>query len=334
MTESKSGVLPLHYEADGRSNRSGRGKVCNLSGTWQPANCSFLSFLLFSRSKPGNPAAWGHCFEIFPKKMNKICPPSISPVSSCWIDEVQSAPTVYFMKTIVSLFLGVLLTLPVEAQIKRERKSLLNSDPDVIYLEEIVDPAIKLKVIKSAPVYADKEGNRRLGFLKADQTVELEGMTDKAYKVRGQGTRNGLAGWVAPWAFSHPQEDFVAKLKELYERQIAVNEIIAQQGIAIGMTLDEVAQSRGKPTKTSVRRTAKGESGTWEFIDYAEVKHYLTRIDPVSGQAYRQLSHVTREEKGKSVVEFEDGLVTALEETENRGPGNVRIIVPPLVLGW
>ncbi len=236
------------------------------------------------------------------------------------------------MKAAFTALLGLGLILPVCAETKR--KSLLNSDPEVVYLEEIVDPPIKLRVVKEAPVFSDKDGNHRLGFLKANQTVELEGMTAKVFRVRGQGTHNGIAGWVAPWAFSHPQEDFVAKLKKLFERQIVVTEIIEANGIAIGMTLDEVAQSRGKPTKTSVRRTAEGESGTWEFIDYDEVKHYVNRIDPASGQVYRQLSHVTREEKGKSVVEFENGLVTALEETENSGPGNVRIIVPPLVFNW
>ena len=196
-------------------------------------------------------------------------------------------------------------------------------------------PPIKLKVIKEAPVYSDKEGKIRLGFLKADQTVELEGMTENAYRVRGQGrSNNGIVGWVGPHAFSHPQEDFIAKLKQLYERQILVNKIINDKGIAIGMTLDEVDKSRGKPTKTSVRRTAKGEAGSWEYIDYEEVKHYVTRIDPVSGQAFRQLSHVTREETGKTVVEFEDGLVSALQEDVDNGPGNVQIIIPPLVFGW
>ncbi|MBC7979703.1 MAG: hypothetical protein H7Y36_03970 [Armatimonadetes bacterium] len=217
---------------------------------------------------------------------------------------------------------------------KPDRKSLLNSDPDVIYLEEIVDPPIKLNVVKEGPVFSDKEGKHRLGYLKADQVVILEGMTDKVYRVRGQGTRNGIAGWVAPWAFSHGEEDFVIKLKELYDRQIAVNEIIANGQLAIGMTLDEVSQSRGKPTKTSHRRNSKGDAGTWEFIDYKDIKHYITRIEPVSGQAYRQLSHVTREETGKTTIEFTNNLVTAIEESENNGPGNVRIIVPPLVFRW
>ena len=239
------------------------------------------------------------------------------------------------MKAELIIILSLVFALHLSTEAKSERKSLLNSEPGVIYLEEILEVPIKLKVIKEAPVYSDKEGKIRLGFLKADQTVELEGMTENAYRVRGQGrSNNGIVGWVGPHAFSHPQEDFIAKLKQLYERQILVNKIINDKGIAIGMTLDEVDKSRGKPTKTSVRRTAKGEAGSWEYIDYEEVKHYVTRIDPVSGQAFRQLSHVTREETGKTVVEFEDGLVSALQEDVDNGPGNVQIIIPPLVFGW
>lgn len=238
------------------------------------------------------------------------------------------------MKALFPLLACAALAVQSAAQIKTDRKSLLNSDPEVVYLNEVVDPPIRLRVTKQAPVYSDKEGNVRVGFLKADQSVELEGMTAKVYKVRGQGTRHGISGWVAPWAFSHPQEDFVAKLRQLYDRQIAVNEIIAKEGIAIGMTPVEVEKSRGKPTKTSIRRTAEGEQGSWEYIEYEEVKNYVNRIDPASGQVYRQLASITREEKGKTVVEFMDGLVTALEENENRGPGNVRIIVPPLVFRW
>ena len=238
------------------------------------------------------------------------------------------------MKLLAVCVLCISLAQQAGAQIGNGRKSLLDSDPEVVYLNEIVDPPIKLNVIKEAPVFSDKGGSIRVGFLKANQTVTLEGMTAKVYKVRGEGTHNGVSGWVAPWAFSHPQEDFVAKLKQLYERQIAVNEIIAKQGIAIGMTPSEVGKSRGKPTKTSIRRTAEGEQGSWEFIDYEDVKNYVTRIDPATGQVFRQLASITREEKGKTVVEFKDGLVTALEESENRGQGEVRIIVPPLVFRW
>jgi hypothetical protein len=226
------------------------------------------------------------------------------------------------------------LVLPVCAEKRGERKSLLDSDPNVVYLEQTLKKPIELKVLKEAPVFSDTGGKVRLGTLKADQTVRLEAITDKVYRVRGQGTRDGIAGWVAPWAFTSTDPAFVAHLKQLYDRQIQVQAMIEARKIAVGMTLDEVAQSFGRPTKTSIRKTNKGESGRWEFIEYEEVKHYVTRIDPVTREAYRQLSHVTREEKGRTNVEFENNIVTAIEESEDRQGGNVRIIVPPVVFGW
>jgi superfamily II DNA helicase RecQ len=42
----------------------------------------------------------------------------------------------------------------------------------------------------------------------------------------------------------------------------------------------------------------------------------------------------TKEELNKLVVEFESDVVTAIEETENNEGGVVKIVVPPLVLGW
>jgi hypothetical protein len=236
--------------------------------------------------------------------------------------------------SIFPVICSLILAMPLAGQIKSDRDSGLNSDPDVVYVQDFTDKALKLKVIKSAPVYSDKEGNHRLGYLKTDQLVDLEGFTERAYRVRGQGTKHGIAGWVAPWAFSHSDKEFEEKLKKLYKRQIAIREIIANGEIAIGMTPAEVSQSRGEPTKTSIRLTKKGESGSWEFIDFHDIKHYTTRVDPISGQAYRTFSHTVREEKGKTVVEFEDGLVSAVEESENKGQPQVKIIVPPLIFGW
>ncbi len=227
------------------------------------------------------------------------------------------------------------LILPAVGEIKRrDRKSLLDSEPGVVYLARSFDKPIELKVIKEAPVFSDKEGKHRLGSLKTDQVVQLEAITDKIYRVRGQGTRDGIAGWVAPWAFSSQDPQFVAHLKEFFDRQIQVQALIDAGQVAVGMTLDEVSQARGKPTKTSVRKTEKGQSGRWEYVDYEEIKHYITRIDPVTGQTFRQFSHITQVEKGRTNVEFEDDVVTAIEESEDRQGGTVRIVVPPLFFGW
>ncbi len=238
------------------------------------------------------------------------------------------------MKTAISVIFTFALTLTSHGQIKRDRDSLLESEPGVVYLNQVFTKPVKLNVIEQAQVFSDKDGKHRLGFLKSDQVVELEGMTEKAYRVRGQGTNDGIAGWVSPKAFSHSDKDFVEKLKQVFERQLTVNEIIKNKGIAIGMTVNEVQLSRGKPTKTTMRVTPTGESGSWEYIKYDEIKHYITKVDQTSGQAYRQLSHVTREETGKTTIEFTDGAVSALEEMEDKGPGNLKIIVPPIVFGW
>lgn len=236
---------------------------------------------------------------------------------------------------IIPAFLLAMLPAASQAQQRTERRSLLDNDPTVVYLDRTFKEPVMLTVIKEAPVFSDKDGNHRLGTLRANQTVRVEAITDKAYRVRGQGTRHGIAGWVAPWAFSSKDPNFVENLGKLYERQIAVQAMIDANEVAIGMTLDEITLSRGKPTKTSVRRTAEGQSGRWEYIDTEEVKHFVNRIDPISGVVFRQFSHITQEEKGRTAVEFENDIVTAIEESENRlAGGNVRIIVPPLLFRW
>lgn len=240
------------------------------------------------------------------------------------------------MKHVLTLLLACCLTLPAVGETKpaKSRKSLLETEPDVVYLAKTLDTPIELTVIKEAPVFSDKNGKNRLGFLAANQKVPLEAMTAKAYKVRGKGSRNDVSGWVSPAAFSAKDPDFVVNLKKLYERQIAVQQLIADNQVAIGMTMDEVGLSLGKPTKTTVRKTPTGESGSWEFIEFKTINHYTTEIDPRTGMAYRRFAYATQEEKGKTVVEFTDGLVSAIEETEDRKGGNVRVVVPPLIFRW
>lgn len=229
------------------------------------------------------------------------------------------------------LFLMLALLLPAAGS----PRSLLDNDPDVVYLDEHLERPIELLVAKQAPIFGDKEGRRQLGTIVTDQKVVLQAMTDRAYRVSAETTGNKVTGWVAPWAFASKDPEFVGNLKKLYERQLEVAKLIEAGTPAIGMTLDEIGRTLGEPTKTKVRRTPSGESGTWEFIAYEEVPHYTFVRNPLDGQIFRQLSHVTKEERGKTVVEFEDDVVTAIEESESaEGAGRVRIVVPPVVWGW
>lgn len=233
------------------------------------------------------------------------------------------------------LSLALLVALPLSAQVKRgERKSLLDNDPRVVYLTDMPDKQIELMIVKDAPVYSDVDGKQKLGTIVANQKVKIEAITDKAYKVRGKGTNDGIAGWVGPWAFASKDPQFVENLKKFYTRQLEVNKIIAENEVAMGMTTDEVALSLGKPTKSSLRQTPEGQSGKWEFIEFDEQKNYANVRDPVTGNFYRQLVSVTQIEKNKRVVEFTNGAVSAIEDSESKGADQVRIIVPPIVFGW
>lgn len=72
------------------------------------------------------------------------------------------------------LLLVLALVLPASAEIKRqERKSLLDSEPGVVYLERSLGKPLELNVLKEAPVFSDKEGKHRLGTLKGRTNVEF-----------------------------------------------------------------------------------------------------------------------------------------------------------------
>ena len=230
------------------------------------------------------------------------------------------------------LLLPLLASGPAAADL-REKSSLLNDDPGVVYTEEFTDKKIELLVVKPSTVYSTKKGGRKLGVLKVDTKVTFIGMTEKVYKIRGTAVHGGVSGWVSPKALGSKDKDFVENFKKVYERQKVVRDLIAKHEIAIGMSMEEVSAALGRPTKTKVRQTVKGKTGVWEFIQYEEQDHYQTVRD-LTGRVFREYSHTTREEIGKIVIEFENEVVTAIEESENNGDGKVKIVTPPLIFAW
>ncbi|MFK7910952.1 MAG: hypothetical protein AB8F34_10195 [Akkermansiaceae bacterium] len=238
------------------------------------------------------------------------------------------------MKTAFILIAATIsLVFPATAAPK---KSLLNNDPDVIYLNEHIDRTITLLVVKPTTVYATKKGKkgRRLGAFKANTKVELLAMTDKAYRVKGQASHAGVIGWVNPNHLASKDKDFVSNLKKLYERQMIVKELIANKDVAIGMTLDEVSKSLGQPTETEIEQTREGQSGKWDYVITEEQKHYRLITDPHTGNVYRQLSHVTTEERSRTTVKFKDNLVISVTRKKNNGPGKIRIVPAPVIFHW
>lgn len=244
---------------------------------------------------------------------------------------MENSASLFTMRTVAIILSCWSVAFDVTTHAQTTRRSLLDADPKVVVLDEILKKPIRVTVVEHAPVFSDYLGRNRLGTLRANQEVTIEAITDQVYRVRGRGMRDGIAGWVPPWAFRSEQPEFVELLKTLYDREIIVRQLIEERRIAIGMTFDEVRRCKGEPTKATVRRDGDGQSGKWEYIEYHEVKHFTNHIDPVSGQVFRTLSHVTREESGKTAVEFTNGLASAIEESKEDRPPTTRIVVPPFL---
>ena len=230
------------------------------------------------------------------------------------------------MKTIACLLL--FLVFPAMALPDKPEKG-------VVYVEEFAPKGIKLKVEKPGWVYSTKQGGRKRGSLKVGIEVELVSFSEKAYFVRGKRDNGiGVSGWVSPASFSSKDPKFVEKLKQVHARQLLVRALIEKKEVAIGMTPEEVSKIHTRPTKTKVKRTAKGQTTIWEFIKYETVSHFNTVRDPYTGQIFRQLTHTTNEEKSKVVIEFENGFASSIEISKNNGPGNPTTVGAPVIFAW
>lgn len=216
-----------------------------------------------------------------------------------------------------------------------EAKSLLNNDPEVVYFNT-PGQSLKLVTEKSTPVFSTKKGNvsRKLGSLPAHTEVLLLGLTQTAYKIKGEAKHGTVTGWISPKNIAD-ENGLRKKLQTFYAREMAVRALIKKKQVAIGMTMNEVQRSLGDPTKKESRVTKDGRSGKWEFIQAKEKKHYVTVQNPQTGQIFRRFSHTTLEETENITIEFENDIVTAITNKQDHTKGgNTRIILRPIIFGF
>jgi hypothetical protein len=149
--------------------------------------------------------------------------------------------------------------------------------------------------------------------------------------------------------------DFVANLQRAEERRRQVEELIARNEVAIGMTPDEVARSLGKPQKRSSRTSRDGSSQVFEYIRYKLIPQTVyspsyvesitgVRPDPRArletvvvrgGYGYNASTVYVKVPVGTITVSFTEGIVESIEESEGTLVGaNASIVVPPVNLGW
>lgn len=201
----------------------------------------------------------------------------------------------------------------------------------VIYLSDLEMPPLRLKLKKPAPAFFGKNLEQFAGHLRFPQQVEVQAITPGAFRVRGNARQGQVLAWTAPEFLEIP-DGLVEKIEEAAERQRIVNDLIAANEVAIGMTLAEVKKSVGRPQKTTKRATEEGTEEVWEYIRYKNVPQQ-TIVNTPTGPA--QSIIYVRVPVGTLQVFCREGVVTALEQTEGTLVGaRSSIVVPPVVVPW
>jgi hypothetical protein len=183
-----------------------------------------------------------------------------------------------------------------------------------IYLEDLLVRPARLATISDAPIFYHSDLARYLGTLKKGQIVELQAVSDKAYRVRGMAQQGQVAGWVDPKFLNPLKKDFLDNLKQNAARLEQVRALIAKGEVALNMTVEEVQQALGKPTKKSSHVDASGRADTWEFIRYERVPQETVGRD-FNGNLVSNIIYI-KVPVGKLSVTFANNLVTSLEQTE------------------
>lgn len=240
----------------------------------------------------------------------------------------------------VAILLGIVcaaaFTLPPSTEgapaRKKRQKSSLPREPGAIYLEDFADSKIMLKVKGEPPIYKSTLRKDALGLLKKGREVELVAMTDTQYRVRGPAQHGTVVGWVLPSQLTSLDKEFVTNLRKLYERQKKVEELIEQGEVALGMTIEEVGDSLGRPSRKSSKLDKDGRVDTYEYVTYKRIPQYRYARD-FRGRLYQETYYI-KVESGKLKVSFKDKIAESIEETEGEpiAGGKVRIVPPPIFI--
>ncbi len=184
--------------------------------------------------------------------------------------------------------LAVLLSL---LALEETEASPIIRDPGAIYLSDFGQKPLRAKLQRAGACYFDIGLTRYAGTLRFPQVVQIEAVADHACRIRGNAQQGGVAAWVPYDELEPLPPDLLSNLKKSEERRKMVDALIAKNEVAIGMTIDEVGRSLGKPQKKTNRADKNGTQQVWEFIKYELVPQttygpgYSQSVIPNPGQA-------------------------------------------------
>jgi hypothetical protein len=241
------------------------------------------------------------------------------------------------MKTLLftTALLLVLGTLSAPAQLSTSRRSsLLAPEAGTMDVEGLLKKPPVLKVLREAPIYTRSTMDQALGSMAPGTLVTLVGISDHGYRIRGRARHGDVSGWMRIQDLLSPDPNLVPNLKKLHDRQMQVDELIANHQIALGMTAEEVMASMGKPNRKSSKLNALGRNETYEYVVYDRVPQYTTSVDAF-GRPIQTVVYVKVETGSLSVV-MKDGVVESVEETKGDplGGRGVKIVPGPIIFGF
>jgi hypothetical protein len=234
-------------------------------------------------------------------------------------------PTIFLVKA-ATLAISALLALSTFAAPPIVR------EPGAMYLDDFAVSGVKLAVMSDASVYSMLNQGRYLGVIGKGRTVELLAVSEKGVRVRGMAQQGQVSGWVDASFLTPLKPEFIESLRANAKRKTEVDALIAKNEVGLNMTHDEVAASLGKAQKKTSKLDAAGRKEVWEFVRFTRVPQETTGYDR-EGKLVRSVVWV-KVPAGKLSVTFDNGLVSALEQSEGNTDvlPSVKIIPAPILV--
>ena len=229
-------------------------------------------------------------------------------------------------------------------------------EPGAIYLSDFHEKLPRFRLLAPAPCYFEATMQRYAGTLRFPQAVQLDAISAQGMlRVRGNAKQGGVAAWIEPQYVTGLPENYLEIATRAEQRRREVEELIARKEVAIGMSLEEVTRSLGKPQKRSSRTGRDGSTETYEYVKYELIPQTLyspayvqsitgVRPDPRArletviirgGYGYDASTIYVKVPVGTIKVAFVNGLVETVEQSEGTLAGaNASIVVPPVNLVW
>lgn len=187
-----------------------------------------------------------------------------------------------------------------------------------VELEGILEKPLKLRILGTPEIFTNEELTYYLGTLRPNQVAEVLVISDEAFRIRAKAQQGQVAGWVPIEALEPLPPETIQSIRSIAQRKTDVEELIKNKQVAIGMTLEEVRKSLGKPDKTTTSSSVEGESITLDYIKYKNVPQRQTVLNQYGQLVTRTVSVKTAEEV--TSITLSNNIVTHIYHSESENP--------------